>query len=147
MTWKNECIWEWMTHGSNNWHTFVRASGMWHRGISRLDLRHLVGTWGKAHSPSVHEALDPAYSNAAQHNRHRNKSEQSHPKEITLQIVCVFPHLVLSQFPKILKLIILLIVNVLFFWSHNWFLAIIFVLPKQWFCKLAQLNKACINVV
>lgn len=48
--------------------TCVRASEMWHCGILRLKLRHSVGTSGKAHTPSVHAAPDPACSDEAEHN-------------------------------------------------------------------------------
>lgn len=54
--------------------TCVRASVTWHRGILRLKLRLSVGTSGKGHTPSVHEVLDPAYSNVVEHNRDINRS-------------------------------------------------------------------------
>lgn len=47
----------------------MHTSEMWHRGILRSKLRHSAGTLGKAHTPSVHEALDPAYSDVVEHNR------------------------------------------------------------------------------
>lgn len=58
--------------------TCVRVSGMWHRGILRLKLRHSPGTSGTAHTPSVHEVPDLACSNTEEQNRDTNARMSSY---------------------------------------------------------------------
>lgn len=58
--------------------TCLRVSGMWHRGILRLKLRHSAGTSGTAHTPSVHEVPDLACSNTEEQNRDTNAQMSSY---------------------------------------------------------------------